>query len=120
MKWQAKITEVGSEVIDLMEESHMFDLVAEGKWEDLRDYTVYFKGDFPDQPIKEDDIISIGSTELVVVAMGEHFNDHLRDHGVCTVEISTGIVPGSPCSVILDGIYEDYGFLKKGADIYVD
>ena len=43
MKWQAKITEVGSEVIDLMEESHMFDLVAEGKWEDLRDYTVYFK-----------------------------------------------------------------------------
>jgi hypothetical protein len=52
--------------------------------------------------------------------MGEHFNDHLRDHGVCTVEISTGIVPGSPCSVILDGIYEDYGFLKKGADIYVD
>ena len=120
MKWQAKITEVGSEVIDLMEESHMFDLVAEGKWEDLRDYTVYLKGDFPDQPIKEDDIISIGSTELVVVAMGEHFNDHLRDHGVCTVEISTGIVPGSPCSVILDGIYEDYGFLKKGADIYVD
>ena len=35
MKWQAKITEVGSEVIDLMEESHMFDLVAEGKKYDL-------------------------------------------------------------------------------------
>ena len=120
MKWQAKITEVGNEVIDLLEASHMFDLVTEGKREDMRDYTVHFTGGIPDQPIKEGDIVSIGATELVVVAMGEQFNDHLRDHGACTVEMSTGIVPGSPCSVILDGAYKDYGFLKKGAEICIN
>lgn len=119
MKWQAKITNVGTEVIDLIEASHMFDLVAEGKREDMRDFTVHFSGDLPNAPITSGDTLSIGKQDFIVIALGDQFSEHFKDHGACTVEMATGLVPSSPYNMIIDGSFDDYKFLRKDTMIEV-
>ena len=119
MKWKAEISEVGREVPELLESTHMFDLVSEGRREDMRDFTVHFTGGLPKEPIKAGDTLVIGNTELFVIALGDDFNEHLRDHAACTVELSTGMVAHSPGGIVLEGVYEGYEFLKKGASLIV-
>ena len=119
MKWQATITDVGSEVIDLLKTGHMFDLVIEGKREDMRDFTVHFSGELPYTPIVSGDTFSIGNRDFIVIAVGSQFNEHFKEHGACTVEMSTGLVPSSPYNMIIDDIFDGYNFLKKGSEISV-
>ena len=120
MKWQARISEVGNDVPELMESTHVFDLVQDGRRNDMRDFTVHFSGELPEEPIKAGDTVNIGGAEMFVIAIGDKFNEHFIDHAACTVEISTGLVPQTPYSIILEGIYDGYGFLQNGALISVN
>lgn len=119
MKWQANITNVGTEVIDLIEVSHMFDLVIEGKRDDMRDFTVHFSGDLPSAPITPGDTLSIGKQDFIVIALGNQFGEHFKEHGACTVEMATGLVPSGPYNIIIDGNFDNYEFLRKDTMIKV-
>lgn len=119
MKWNIKISEVGSEVQKLLQSSKQFDLVIEGKREDMREYTVHFSGELPGEPLREGDQVTIGNTDLFIVALGKKVNEHLRGHGACTVDLSGGLVAKGDCVMMLDGVFEGYGFLQNGAQITV-
>lgn len=119
MKWTVKITEIGKEVQELLDTSKQFDLVIEGKREDMRDFTIHFEGSLPSAPLCEGDEVMIGDTALFIVAMGTDVNDHLQKHGACTIDLSGGLVPKSPCTIMLDGTFRDIDFLKNGTTITI-
>ena len=119
MKWKIRISEVGSEVKELVESSKQFDMVIEGKRNDMRDFTVHFDGGFPKEPLKEGDTFTIGGTDLYIIALGEQVNEHIKNHGACTVDFSGGLAPSGPCVVMLDGAYENFDFLRDRAVITV-
>ena len=119
MKWQAIISEVGVEVQDLLESSHQFDLVIEGRRDDMRDFTIHFAGELPTEDLTVGDAVTIDGTELFILAIGEQFKEHFRKHGACTVELSGGFVPETPYNVILEGDFERTDFLRDGAMITV-
>lgn len=119
MKWKIRISEVGSEVKDLIEASKQFDLVIEGRRKDMRDFTVHFDGGFPMEPLAEGDEFTIGGTSLFVTAIGGKVNDHLKEHGACTIDLSGGLVPSGSCVVMLDGVFENFDFLRDRAVITV-
>ena len=119
MKWKIRISEVGSEVKELVESTKQFDLVIEGKRKDMRDFTVHFDGGFPAEPLKAGDEFTIGGTSLYIVALGEEVNEHLKGHGACTIDLSGGLVPSGPCVVMLDGVFENFDFLRDRAVITV-
>lgn len=119
MKWKIRISEVGSEVKELVESTKQFDLVIEGKRKDMRDFTVHFDGGLPAEPLKEGDEFTIGGTSLFVVALGNEVNEHLKGHGACTIDLSGGLVPSGSCVVMLDGVFDNFDFLRDRAVITV-
>ncbi len=119
MKWKIRISEVGSEVKELIQESKQFDLVIEGKRNDMRDFTVHFDGGLPVEPLKEGDEFIIGGTSLYIIALGERVNEHLKGHGACTIDFSGGLAPSGTCVIMLDGVYENFDFLRDRAVITV-
>ena len=78
MKWKIRISEVGREVKELIETAKQFDLVIEGKRNDMRDFTVHFDGGFPVEPLKEGDEFTIGGTSMYIIALGEQVNEHIK------------------------------------------
>ena len=119
MKWKIRISEVGSEVKELIETAKQFDLVIEGKRNDMRDFTVHFDGGFPVEPLKEGDEFTIGGTSMYIIALGEQVNEHIKGHGACTIDFSGALAPRGPCVIMLDGVYENFDFLRDRAIITV-
>ncbi len=119
MKWKIRISEVGSEVKELIEASKQFDLVIEGKRKDMREFTVHFDGGLPVEPLKEGDEFTIGGASLFVTAIGDKVNEHLKRHGACTIDLSGGLVPSGPYVVMLDGVFDNFDFLRDRAVVTV-
>lgn len=119
MKWNVTISHVGAEVKELVESSRQFDLVKDGERSDMRDFCVYFKGQLPKEPLAEGDEFIIEDTVLYVIALGKKANDSLMKNGVCTIDLSGGIVPTGPSVMMLDGEYKKLDFIRKGNEITV-
>ena len=118
MKWNAVITETGSEVMGLLRASNQVDFRPNDRPTDLADYSVSYEGR-PSEDLKKGDRIEIGSSSFRIVGLGANVNEKLQTRGTCTMNFSEKHTPATPDSIMLSGIGYPETCIKNGAKISV-